>query len=121
MHRSSLMRVSAALLLASACSAWGQITNLPGTKPFTMQGDISAQMVAGVDRFLMEQTELAGKERSKYWQRDFSSRAAYERSIEKNRDRLKYLIGATDEWRPFVAMESAGYVSQGDTLYENSR
>ena len=31
---------------------------LPGTKPLTREGDLAAQMVAGIDKYLMR--ELAG-------------------------------------------------------------
>ena len=31
---------------------------LPGTKPLTMQGDLAAQMVAGIDRYLMRELDV---------------------------------------------------------------
>src|SRR4051812_45047968 len=108
------------IVLACTSPVFGQITNLSGTAPLTMEGDISAQMVAGIDRFLMEQTRVAAQERSKYWNRDFSSAAAYEKSIQKNRDRLKYLIGAADELISFRSIEFLGNSQQGSTITENS-
>src|SRR5262245_9523252 len=62
-------------------------TLLPGCKPLTLEGDLSAQMVAGIDRFLMREIERSVQERRKLWQRDFSSVEAYEKSVQPNRER----------------------------------
>ena len=85
---------------------------LPGTKPLTLQGDLSAQMVAGVDRFLKREIERAIVERQKSWQRDFSSREAYEKSVEPNRQRLRRIIGAVDPRLPVTALEWVGGTTQ---------
>ncbi len=66
------------------------------TRPLTMTGDLSAQMVAGIDQFLMREIERSAGERPKYWQRDFTSHAAYENSVQPNRDRFRKIIGAGD-------------------------
>lgn len=81
---------------------------LPDTKPLTLQGDLSAQMVAGIDRFLMRETDHAITVRSQFWQRDFSSREAYEKSVEPNRLRLRTIIGAVDPRLPVAALELVG-------------
>ena len=62
---------------------------LPDTQPLTLQGDLSAQMVAGIDRFLTRETAQSVGERQKYWQRDFSSVEAYDQSVQPNRERLR--------------------------------
>src|SRR5439155_7079307 len=67
---------------------------LTGTKPFSAEGDLSAQMVAGADRFLMREIERSVEQRPKLWQRDFSSPDAYEKSIQPNRERFRQAIGA---------------------------
>jgi dienelactone hydrolase len=77
---------------------------LPGTQPLTWEGDLSARMVAGIDTFLTRETEQAVAERAKFWHRDFSSREAYEKSVEAPRERLRRAIGAVDE-RTAPAME----------------
>jgi dienelactone hydrolase len=78
---------------------------LPNTQLLTRQGDFSAQMVAGIDRFLMGETERSIAERQKLWQRDFSSTGAYETSISRHRDRLRQIIGAVDRRLPVMALE----------------
>ena len=93
-----------ALLLACAPA---QAQPLPGTEPLTQQGDLSAQMVAGIDRFLMRETEASVARRARHWKRDFSSPEAYAKSVEPNRQRLRKIIGAVDPRVP-AAME---YVS----------
>jgi len=58
--------------------------------------DRSEAMVAGISQFLDRQTEKAAAERPSRWARDFSSREAYERSIQPQRDRLARIIGAVE-------------------------
>ena len=72
---------------------------LPGTEPLTTQGDLAAQMVEGIDRFLTRQTSDALARREENWKRDFSSREAYENSLAPNRQRLRDLIGIVDSKR----------------------
>src|ERR1043166_1630773 len=81
--------------LATAAAA----LSLPGTAPLTTQGDLSAQMVAGIDRFLDADTARSNTHRQQYRQRDFSSADAYEKSVQTNRDELRRIVGATDQRR----------------------
>ena len=73
---------------------------LPGTEPLTMEGDLAAQMVAGMDRFLMRETDASVGQRASHWQRDLSSHETYARSIEPNRQRFLKIIGAVDPREP---------------------
>ena len=82
-----------------------QAAQLPGTEPLTAAGDLSQQMVEGIDRFLMHETERSVAGRAAYWKRDFSSPEAYERSIETNRFWLRRIIGVIDQRTPFTELE----------------
>ncbi len=81
---------------------------LAGTKPLTMEGDIAAQMVAGIDKFLLREIDLSVERRAKHWKRDFSSPEAYNASIEPNRKRLAKILGVVDERVKFDAPELVG-------------
>lgn len=70
---------------------------LPGTEPLEAKGDLAAEMVAGIDRFLLAQIDASPARRAPYWRRDTSSREAYEASIAANREHLKQLLGIVDE------------------------
>jgi dienelactone hydrolase len=70
---------------------------LPGTARLTLQGDLAMQMVDGIRRFLLLETDRQSANRSRFWNRDYSSAAAYERSIAENRQRFRRIIGAVDE------------------------
>jgi len=94
---------------------------LPDTKPLTLQGDLSAQMVAGIDRFLMRETEHAITVRTQFWQRDFSSREAYEKSVEPNRQRLRTIIGAVDPRLPAAALEFVSDTKNSALIAETER
>ena len=37
------------------------------------EGELAADMVAGINRFLMRETEASIERRAQFWQRDFSS------------------------------------------------
>ena len=67
------------------------------TKPLTLEGDIASQLVAGVDRFLLRELSASIARREQYWSRDFTSHAAYAKSVEPNRRRLAHIIGLRDE------------------------
>jgi dienelactone hydrolase len=70
---------------------------LPGTEPLTMLGDIAAQMVEGIHRYLLQKTERQVIERAPLWNRDYSSVEAYERSVAPNVESFRRIIGAVDE------------------------
>jgi dienelactone hydrolase len=70
---------------------------LPGTAALTLQGDLSAQMIAGIDRFLERETDTAVRKRATFWRADLTGdRAAYEKSVQPNRERLARMLGVID-------------------------
>jgi dienelactone hydrolase len=85
---------------------------LPGTKSLEMQGDIAAQLVAGVDRFLLREIDRSVERRGRHWKRDFSSAEAYNKSIEPNRKRLAHILGIRDPRVPFDAPEQVGTTAE---------
>src|SRR5689334_18735292 len=83
--------------LAGASPAFPQAAStLPGTKPLLESGDLSAKMVAGIDKHLMTLTEKSLADRQNLWKRDLTSPAAYEKSIQVNREHLRTILGAID-------------------------
>ena len=116
-------RLMACFLLASflAVVAPAQDAALPGTKPLDLQGDLSAQMVAGIDKFLLREIERAASARTNFWKRDFSSREAYEKSVAHNRERLRRFIGAVDERVAFKALELVGNSAHPAKVAETDR
>ncbi|MCS7046363.1 MAG: hypothetical protein NZO58_08415 [Gemmataceae bacterium] len=73
---------------------------LPGTKPLDLQGDLAKQMVEGIDRYLTKALAKAVPQRDAYWKLDYSSPAAYEKSVAPNRERLKTILGVVDTRLP---------------------
>jgi dienelactone hydrolase len=86
-------------------------TPLPGTAPLTGQGDFAAQMVDGINDYLVRASAASPGTRAALWKRDYTSVQNYERSIAPNRERLKKMIGAVDPRVPAVSMELAATVS----------
>jgi putative membrane-bound dehydrogenase-like protein len=77
--------------------AWKPPDALPGTAPLEKQGDLAAEMVAGIDRFLLREIDASVEKRAALWKRDASSKEAYEKSIAPNREHLKKILGIVDE------------------------
>ncbi|HOX03833.1 MAG TPA: dienelactone hydrolase family protein [Candidatus Paceibacterota bacterium] len=96
------LRVMAGIGLGLSCRAHDLP---PGTSPLTLEGDLSAQMVEGIDRFLQDETERAVLNRAAWWRRDLSSIAAYENSVRPNRERFRRMIGAVDPRLPVAVLE----------------
>ncbi len=97
------LHVAASIGLVSAAPQ--QSTQLPETAPLAFEGDLSAQMVAGISKFLDARTAKAAAEREEFWHRDFSSPEAYESSVRTNRDHLRAIIGATDARVPVHSLQ----------------
>ena len=97
-----------------------QSGNLPGTAELTWDGDLSARMVAGIDRFLMRRLEAAPEGRAAFWQRDFSSGSDYARSVEANRKRFRKIIGVVDRRSParleFLSVEGGAPLAVSDSV-----
>ena len=98
------------LLVSLAClwlggSAASAAEQLPGTAPLTREGDLSAQMVAGIQKFLLRETENSVAARAQHWQRDLSSPEAYAKSVEPNRQHLAQLLGVVDKRLPCKSLE----------------
>jgi putative membrane-bound dehydrogenase-like protein len=70
---------------------------LPRTALLDQKGDLAADMVAGIDRFLLREIETSVEKRAAYWKRDTSSKEAYENSIAPNREHLRKILGVVDE------------------------
>ncbi|MBL9212818.1 MAG: dienelactone hydrolase family protein, partial [Opitutaceae bacterium] len=108
-------------LLAFAASLHAQAP-LPGTEPLTQPGDLSAQMIAGIDRFLDAETGRAVARRESFWRPDLSGdRAAYERSVQPNRDRLTQMLGLIDPRVPEVEVEFVASVAVPALVAETDR
>lgn len=70
---------------------------LNGTELLKSEGDLAAQMVADISRFLDREIAASTRRRVKHWKRDFSSRKAYTESVEPNRQRFRRIIGADEK------------------------
>ncbi|MGD0227880.1 MAG: hypothetical protein ABSF71_36685, partial [Terriglobia bacterium] len=76
-------------------------SHLPGSEPLTREGDLAAQMVEGIHRYLAGLTAASVEKRDALWNRDYSSRAAYEASVASQRERFRQIIGLIDPRIPF--------------------
>ena len=81
------------MFLATLASAQ---ESLPGAQPLMMSCDLSAQMVAGIGRFLDAETRASIPGRAAFWRIDSSSAEAHEKSVAANRARFARMIGVAD-------------------------
>ncbi len=91
-----------------------------GTVPLTGDADLASEMVDGIDRFLLQKIDDSRSHRATFWNRDVSSAAAYDKSIEPNRQRLMNILGGRDMRMSFaspeimVTVDGHGVVAEGD-------
>ena len=112
MRLSILLRTALLLILS-----WQvQAQTLPNTELLKLEGDIASHLVDGVDRFLLKQLDDGIHARSRYWNRDTSSEAAYTQSVAKNRERLAEITGVVDKRVSFTDLEVIGGVTHGPVM-----
>jgi dienelactone hydrolase len=91
---------------------------LADTKPLDVQGDLAAQMVAGIDKYLDRELAAAVEKRKQFWKPDYSSTEAYAKSVQPNRDRLKRILGVVDDRVPVTDLEYVATVGQSSLVAE---
>ena len=101
-RRSIIPVLAATLTLVTGSEAQ---TILPATEPLEASQDLAAEMVEGIHRYLDRATQVAASSRDRYWNTDFSSAVAYERSVEESREHLKSILGVVDQRLPIEALE----------------
>lgn len=69
---------------------------LPGTTSLTIDGDLATRMVAGIRRYLAQQTEEVLAERSHRWKQNDSSRQPAENLGSAPRESLRRMLGVVD-------------------------
>jgi dienelactone hydrolase len=94
---------------------------LDGTDPLSGPGDLSPQMVEGIDKFLMRELDQSIERRSHHWQPDFSSRTGYEKSVAPNRERLRRMVGAVDLRYAVTALDLRATTAQPAAILETDR
>src|ERR1700730_11611268 len=93
------------LIISQSATAAGP---LPGTKPLTVEGDLAAKMVEGIDKYLMRELGASTDKRKENWKPDYSSVEAYRKSVESNRQRLAKILGVVDPRVTPVELEYVG-------------
>ncbi len=88
--------IATLLTLSQAALSETPPSTLPRTAPLEWSGDPSARMVEGIDRFLSKATQESIQARQHLWKRNFTSPAAYAKSVDPNRERFRRQIGAVD-------------------------
>ena len=109
------------LPLLSSVAAATAADHLPNTKPLKLEGDLSAQMVSGINKFLTHKTDQATEQRGGFWNRDYSSPAAYDKSVQTNRDHFRFCIGAVDKRLPIKSLEIPQTTEVSSMLYADNK
>jgi dienelactone hydrolase len=101
-------RLLAASVLALAVAPL-RAEPLPDTKPLTREGDLAAQMVEGIDKYLMRELAASVKERQRYWKIDrLIKEKDYLEAMRPKRERLAKILGVVDERVKFSDIEYVG-------------
>jgi dienelactone hydrolase len=94
---------------------------LPGSKPLIKEGDLAADMVAGIDRYLMRELAASGARRQTAWKPDYSSNEAYARYVQPYRARLAKILGAVDRRLPVPDLEYVATTGTPALIAETER
>ncbi|MCE9530667.1 MAG: hypothetical protein K8T89_05990 [Planctomycetes bacterium] len=94
---------------------------LPNTKPLTEEGDLAALMVEGINKYLERETAASVEKRKQHWKLDFTSKQAFSKSVEPNRERLKKILGIVDERVKFTDIEYVGGPNSPALVAETDR
>ena len=116
-HPKTVALIFAGLLSLQAAQAQPALE----TKPLTLEGDIASHLVAGVDRFLLRELSASIARREQHWSRDFTSHAAYAKSVEPNRRRLAHIIGLRDERVTFDGLTLASTTAESSLVGQTDR
>ncbi len=106
------MRSCLALLALSLLPLPGRAEPLPDTKPLTRTGDLAAQMVEGIDKYLMRELAASPEKRKASWKVDPSAPAAHATFVQSRREALKKILGVVDARVPFTGFELVGTIDQ---------
>jgi dienelactone hydrolase len=94
---------------------------LPDTRPLTAEGDLAAQMVAGIDKYLMRELAASPEKRKALWKPEYSSREAYAKSVAPNREHLRHILGVVDRRVQPVEMELVATTDQPALVAETDQ
>jgi dienelactone hydrolase len=75
---------------------------LPGTNKLTWEGDIAAKILDNAHKFIEDKISESIVTRPKSWNRNFTSRETYEKSVGSNRKHLMHYIGVEDKSEPYI-------------------
>jgi dienelactone hydrolase len=94
---------------------------LPDTKPLTVEGDLAAQMVAGIDKYLMRELAEAPQRRKAAWKWDDSPQTSVPVPDNAYRKRLRTILGVVDERVPIVEVEYVATTERPSLIAETSK
>lgn len=115
------VRSCAVVVLLLAFPAFLAAQPLPGTKLLEGKDDFARVMVDGIDRYLDRATQEAVRQRPTFWKSDFSSGAAYAKSVEPLRQELARILGVVDRRVPVRDLEHVGTTSRPALLAETQQ
>src|SRR3984893_10279572 len=114
-----LTRLAVAVALClSLVSPGTEHTVFTGCGPLTAQGDIAAQMVDGIHRYLEKATAASGEQRATLWKRNYESAQSYEQSIAPNREHFRRIIGVVDARLPVHSLELDATTARPAIVFE---
>ena len=94
---------------------------VPGTAPLKETGDLAAEMVDGINGYLLRATAETAGTRASLWKRNYDSPEKYDGSIAHNREDLKKIIGAVDARVPITAIGLDGTTARSAMIASTKR
>ncbi|MDR3183725.1 MAG: alpha/beta hydrolase family protein [Planctomycetaceae bacterium] len=93
---------------------------LPGTDALTVDEDCAGRNTRLITEFLDRKIAESEQQRTKHWNRQFGDRATYEKSVTKNRERFRHIIGVRDKRKPFESPELCETLNKSALIAETA-
>jgi hypothetical protein len=108
----------AAFLGLGSAASYAASPPAPAGEKLDWQGPLDERMMDGLHKFIERKLDDAAKNRERFWKRDFSSKEAYEKSVEPNRQHLRSILGIKSERLP-TRLEYVGTDDKPAIVTEN--
>lgn len=92
---------------------------LPGTTPLKHEGDLAADMVAGIGKWLDRRLASAHERRAGAWSCDITNAETYERSVAGRRALLAKVVGVIDKRVPSTGFETVAPLGESPVVARN--
>ncbi|HEY2146768.1 MAG TPA: hypothetical protein VGH32_02450 [Pirellulales bacterium] len=114
------VRISTILAVA-IIAARSSAAPLSGTKPLTVEGDLAAQMVEGIDHYLNHKLAESPDRRKAAWKWDYTPQSSPPTTDNSYRKRLRTILGVVDARVPKIEVQYIATTDESSLVAKTSK